>query len=1111
MIEFITGASGTGKTTEMFGRIRDFSLRGMEQCVLVPEQYSSDFDKKLYFFLGAKQFNELLSLSFSSLARQLFQLYGEPDRKGEFAGEMTRMILIFQAVSAARSTPGALTFFSRRSGQNGFAEETSELICDMKRSGITPQSLLDRAGLLDSRLRDKTADIAAIYSEYERLMTEYGFKDNLENIREAAKIANLQQYFKGKCVCLDEFESFTGDQLEMLKVIFSSAENVVITLRSDDVGAGEFTLFETVNSTFRRLTSLCRELNRKFKVTKCEKMYRFRSPDLEYVSRRIMRSLPFEPENAPAATNVSIFEARDMYSEAEYVCARLKRLLHADSSLKYRDIAIISNDIARYSGVLKAAFARYGIPFFLSVERTVSHTAVMAFFTALLDLLTARKFRSEQIFRLLRCGLIDEELTHVSLLENYCYKWGIDGDTWCQPFSAEDGDLELLENLRRRTAEPVAMLKRKLRGTVSAREMCTHIYGYLADCGAEENLAKLMGRLIRSDRDYEAAELKRLWSCLMDILDSLADTLGDKKITFSELSAIMRSMIGRLTYSVTPQTLDAVTAASARTARLDSPRVIFVMGAAEGDFPNQVSLHGLFTEGDKQKLSLSGIEIARPLSDLIASERMIVYKALSTASERLFLTYPLSDLSGQGKYPARIVETLQKMFREKILITEGELSPDFYAVTLHAAYYHYMQDKSRKNASVASIEKLLLSDPDYSRRVASALSRSGARTDFKVDSSIMEKLINFSPLNLSATAVEKYSRCHFGYFCNYALCLREPEKMELDPMRSGDLIHNCLHDIIGSRSRAEFLKMTYEDICREIGRTSDKYREEKMGGDFSKSPRFELLYNKLKERIAGVFLHTQGALMVSKFSPDAFELDLGGSHALRLPFGVNGHLTFGGFLDRADIWEDGDKKYLRVVDYKSSIKQINKHTLAEGLNLQMLLYLFASTEKGGVYEGCVPAGVLYSPVQLSDLDTAEARVDSFNQEEFDKRMRMTGLLIDDMTVLDAMEKDIRGRYIPANVIKSGGLGAYSSVVAQENMSRLRDWVYGRLTETAESIHSGEIDAVPLFSEGKKPCKYCIYGDSCANPDGAVFRTADPERLAEAAEILGKGDKKNGLD
>ena len=172
MIEFIIGASGTGKTTEMFGRIHDAAKLGKEQCILVPEQYSHEFDKNLCFFLGAKAFNELLSLTFSSLARQLFQLYGEPDRKGECADDMARMILTYQAIEAASNKPEMLRYYRRTAEQAGFAEEMMKLIADMKRAGITPDQLTEHAELLDSRLRDKTADVASIYSEYVRLMKE---------------------------------------------------------------------------------------------------------------------------------------------------------------------------------------------------------------------------------------------------------------------------------------------------------------------------------------------------------------------------------------------------------------------------------------------------------------------------------------------------------------------------------------------------------------------------------------------------------------------------------------------------------------------------------------------------------------------------------------------------------------------------------------------------------------------------------------------------------------------------------------------------------------------------------------------------------------------------
>ncbi|MDE7104649.1 MAG: exodeoxyribonuclease V subunit gamma [Ruminococcus sp.] len=1113
MIEFIIGSSGTGKTTVMFERIKKFSEHGKKQCIIVPEQYSNDFDKKLYFHIGAKNFNELLSVSFSSLARQIFQIYGDPARNGEYADEMSRMILIYQAISSAKSRPESLSFFARRSSQQGFAEEIMKLINDMKHSGITPQQLTEKAELLDNKLRDKTNDIASIYYEYERFMKQYGFKDNLENIREAAKIANLNEYFKGKCVCLDEFESFNPDQIDMLKVIFSSATDVVISLRTDDVNAAELTLFETVNSTYRQLTEICRELNREYRLVRCTKTYRFSSPDLQYLSERAMRNLPDEPDKSPTAHNIMIFEARDMYSEAEYVCAEIKRLIHFNPSLKYRDIAIISNSIEEYSEVLKAAFERYDIPYFLSIEKSVNHSAIMVFFISLLDLLTSATFRNEHIFRLLKCGMLGESLNDISILENYCYKWGIDGDIWCEPFAADDDYIDLIESLRSRTILPLMTLKQKISENISAKESCRLIYNYLIECNVEYFLGSLMNELIKKDHDYEAAELKRLWGSLMSILDSVAGTLSENIIPFNEIASIMRSVIGKIKYSLPPQTLDAVTAVSARTARLDSPKIIFAIGSSDGDFPNQVSLHGLFSDGDKQQLFIQGIEISRTLSELVASERLIVYKALSTASDRLYLTYPCSNLKGQLKYPAPIVDQIQKMFKENLLITEDSLTPDFYAVTMHAAYYHYMQNRALNNTETASIEKLLRSDDFYNKRIESALSKSSKSSNYHIETKVMEKLKNFTPLYLTPTSVEDYSKCHFMHFCKSCLHLKKTEKIDLDIRIAGELAHNCFFAILNSHKKDDFITLTYQQLFKEINTEALKYRNEKMAGNFAKTPRFELLFNKLIEQLIVVFMHMQQSLMISDFVPSAFELDLSKSHSVWLKFGENKKLSFGGIVDRVDTCKINGSDYIRVVDYKSSIRKIDEYTLADGLNLQMLIYLFAAVDKGALYDGFIPAGILYTPVRMDDLDSDDIKILSYNQSAIDSKLKTTGLLIDNKKVLEAMEHGVSGRFIPVNIKKDGTCGAYSSVISEDLMDDLKKFVYQHLIDMAESMYNGNIEAVPLLSKKKLPCKYCEFADICGNGDGTVFHESDEKKLEETKRFLRKSkkdkDKKGG--
>ena len=1110
MIEFITGPAGSGKTSLMFERIKAKCSEAEKLCIIVPEQFSQNFDKKLYFYLGASHFNELFSLSFTGLARQLFQLYGDPGRSGEFAGEMAKMILVYQAVESALSRPDSVSSLRRQSIYDGFAEEILNLIHDIKRSGITADELLNKSKLLDRKLMDKTHDVAVIYLEYQRILSEYGFKDELDNIRAAAAIANLNMYFSGKTVFIDEFDGFTADQYEMLSVMISSAENVCITLRTDDVCAGEYTLFESVNDTYRKISGICREFGKETKFFPCSNIYRFITPDLEYVSRNAMSHTLVDIKNAPEAENVHIFEARDMYSEAEYVCASIKHLIYEDNTLHYNDIAIISNDIVRYSEVLKSAFKRYDIPYFLSIEKSVDHTAVMVFFTTLIDLLGSKKMHSEQIFRMLKTGLLDVELTETALLENYCYKWDIDGDVWEKEFTAEDNKLEIIERVRNKIITPIIILKKKLKRKNTASEICAMLYEHLVNCHAEMNTGKLMSSLIKQNKDYEAAEIKRLWGCLIDVLDCINDTLSEREISFSDFSRLIRSMVGRIKYSIPPQTLDSVTAASARNARLDSPRVVFVMGANDKDFPNQVSVRGLFSESDRSKLEENGIVISTPVAELIASERLVVYKAVSAASDKLFITYPLSDLSGQAKYPARIIERIISLFdNPSVRKTDDDIPVDYYAVTLHSAFYHYMQERNQLNSSVASIKSLLMSDREYKRRLTYVFSRGYHTQNYQVDRDIMEKLQSFEPLIVSSTGVEEYNLCHFKYFCDKCLNLKMNEKIQLDIRIAGELTHECFLGILGSRSKQEFLNMSYEDVRSEISVCAERYKNETLAGDFGKDAKFKLIFNKLTDRMSEVVMYTQHSLMASEFVPHSFELDLRESHSVILPFGDGKKLSFGGIVDRVDVCRIRDTDYLRIIDYKSSRKDINAETLSCGINMQMLLYLFAATDNGGIFEKYTPAGVLYSPVRISDVHLEAFRIDTKNSNAINSALRTSGLVLGDKEVLQAMERNINGEFVPVKLDKNGVPDKYSECISEEGMHILKNYTYKKLTGMAESLFSGDVDAVPLVLDGKMPCTYCNYINICDNSEMTRYREPIETDIAEVQAILDNKYSKRG--
>lgn len=1121
MVKFITGASGSGKSTEMM-KIIDFHAEAEDDiCIIVPEQFSYEFDKNLYKKIGPQKFNKLFSLSFTSLARQLFQLYGDGKRTGEYADDTARMIIIYQALANTRSNPQFKKFFEKQFSHSGFAEEVLKLICEMKKSGITPEELMAKSVIQDKRLMDKTNDIALIYLEYERLMSEYNFKDNWDDISEAAEIANLNRYFCGKNVFIDEFESFTGDQIKFIKVIISSAKNVYITLRTEDVNAGEFTLFETVNNTYREISGICRELKKSSCTIKCNGSYRFKNKDITYLSQNILRDSLSNKKHcdAPVSENIKIFEAKDYYSEAEYVCATIKRLICSGKFMRYSDIAVISNNIEQYSEVLKTAFERYNIPYFMSIEKPVVHTSVMIFVSALMNIVISKKYNSELLFRFMKCGLLDISLIDISEIENYCYKWGIEGNVWAESFTAPDDNLEKLESIRKSIIAPLEKLKKSITRISNAKQFCSLIYEYLVNCGAEKNISLTMSRLIIENKDYEASEIKKLWSCLIDILDSISETLGDTPITASEVKRIVSSLIGRITYSVPPQTLDSVTAASARTARLNGPKVVFIMGANDGSFPNTVNIHGIFSELDKQKLSDCGIELSRPLPELIASERLVVYKSLSAASEKIFITYPLSDLSGQAKYSAPIIDTIINLFNDSsIRISESQISPDYYAVTMKSAYYHYMQDRTLNNTSTSSIKQILNDDSDYKRKLDHVIGSHKEKKNFRISSSLVEQLKSFDPMWISPSSFELYNKCHFSYFCQECLRLIVREKVDIDNRYTGNIIHDCFCRIISSRKKNDFVKMSYEELQHEIRESANEYLEENMGGGFAKNPRFELGFNKLSERLVRILVHTQQELMASSFEPHSFEINLRDEKVngtLYLPFGNGKSLSFGGIVDRVDVCSIDNEKYVRIIDYKSTKKEINEFTLANGINMQMILYLFMITQDSSIFSGYKQAGLLYSPTSIKSIETENVKKTEDNQKAVDSNLKTSGLILGDKKVLEAMEHDISGNYVPAKLNKYKQIDKKSSCISSNSFSKLQDFTYRKLIEMAESVYSGYADADPLIMDsGQSPCDYCSYINICGNSPMTKFHDKYCADTSEAKEILNsktEEDDDNGMD
>ncbi|MBR6924978.1 MAG: hypothetical protein IKH50_10650, partial [Oscillospiraceae bacterium] len=578
MLRFILGEAGSGKSSAIIERIKTHAESGRRIFVIVPEQFSFEYERKMYKELGSAVSNSINVLSFTRLARLVFDTFGS--RSGEYADDSTKAALMYLALKEIRENKSFM-FFGRQAESRSFINDALEIVADLRRASVTADSLASRINGMDEKLREKASDISMIYSAYDSIMTDRGYRDSLTDITEAAAIANMNDFFEESFCFIDEFDSFSPDELEMIDVMTAECFEINIALCTPETEKKENSLFSTVNTTYARLKVIAEKYSVKLQTDILSENLRFKNDAVKKLSGSIFRR-----RTAPVVSegDVQITEAKDLYREADFVCSYIRKLVDSNEC-RYGEITIASRQPEDYDIILKAALERCGIPYFSDEETPVMHTSIVILITSLLEMAGTKKLQSDVLFRYAKTGLTKISLTETALLENFCYKWNVDGSMWEESF-AETGlsgteNKEVLLNaeaLRLRLADPVLALRKKMKGS-TASQMCRYIYEFLEGEEITKNVSGLIAEYKNKGITDTASELERLWNCIMDTFSTVAEVLCDEVTDPSEFAELFTLIVRQNRFLAPPQKLDIVSVVSAEKARVEGQKVIFVMGA----------------------------------------------------------------------------------------------------------------------------------------------------------------------------------------------------------------------------------------------------------------------------------------------------------------------------------------------------------------------------------------------------------------------------------------------------------------------------------------------------------------------------------------------------
>ena len=249
---------------------------------------------------------------------------------------------------------------------------------------------------------------------------------------------------------------------------------------------------------------------------------------------------------------------------------------------------------------------------------------------------------------------------------------------------------------------------------------------------------------------------------------------------------------------------------------------MFLLGVCEGAFPVFPGGSAVFSDRDCQTLEEMELPVAKSKESQMADARLAAYKLLSSASHALYLTYPQVTVTQQKCYPSAVTAQMQRMFpgAETLRQSCSSLGTSYYSATLHAAYYQYVQNYAEQSADTASVGALLWDDPVYAQRLE-GLTRFTVRHDeneplFSIADTALVGHYLGDTMQLSASALERYQKCPFLYYCNDILRLYQRQKMQMTGANSGSMVHFCLEQILRQYDKEHFLALSPEELKQEI-------------------------------------------------------------------------------------------------------------------------------------------------------------------------------------------------------------------------------------------------------------------------------------------------------
>ena len=1093
-LRLIYGRSGSGKSEFIFNEIKERINCGKKIYVITPEQFSFTAEKKLLETLGNMAVLNAEVLTFNRMAYRVAAEVGGTAKVS--ISNSGKAMLIYNILCGKKSK---LKFL-------GKSEENIDLIIEQitefKKHGVLVDDLQNMMKETDDNyLKLKIQDILQVYGDFEKSI-ENRYIDENDNLTNLANQLSDVKDFDNTLIYIDEFVGFTKQEYEIIKQLARTASEVNISICSDSIEdsvSPESDVFYSNKITISRLYEMVKEEEIPIEEPVfLQERYRFKNKELQHLEKNLY-AIPYKKyEGKPE--NIKLFLANNQYSEIEKVAINILKLVR-NSGYRYRDIAVITKSLEEYSNLVKVIFNKYQIPVFIDEKKDLSQNIIVKYMLSILEIF-ARNWSYEAVFNYVKTGFLNITKQEIFALENYCQKWGIKNAKWYKSewnFKDEDdsnkAQIERLREIRRMIVNPLLEFKQNLAGTNDVKTITKKLYDFLIENEIDKKFEEKIEELSEIGQTEVATQYETSWKIIMGVLDEIVLVFGDEKVSFDKYMQILKTGLASSDLGKIPGTQDQVIIGDVDRSRSHKVKAIFIIGLNDGMFPSVHKNEGFFNDNDRQFLKEKGVELARNTVESLYEDNFNIYKAFTTAEEMLFLSYASSNSEGKTLRGSILISKIKKIFPE--IEEESDIIEKQSEILIENTTFDELLNKLGEYRDTGEIEDKWVEVYNYYRN--------NKVWKYKLEKAMEALLYNNKPakiseknilqmygdtLRTSVSRLEQYQACHFAYYLKYGLKLSEKDNFKINPVDTGTFMHDVIDTFFSNIKEKSFnLKELTDEQIKEL---VDEIIEEKLGLNknyiFTSSPKYKSLSMRLKKVIFRSMKYIVESLKNSKFEVLGNEVEFkdGKEYApivMQLDNGQKVEIT--GKIDRIDIAKLDGENYVRIIDYKSSAKNIDLNQVYAGLQLQLITYLDAVCEN----EDLLPAGVLYfnliDPVIKSKKSLSQEEI----EEQIRKKFKMQGLILADVDVVKMMDTTLESGasdIVPAYIGKEGTLSnTRSSSVNRKQFEYLQKYTNKIIRQISTEILSGDIDINPYYNTKNKktPCDYCAYKSIC-NFNGA---------------------------